>query len=133
MKKHGFFVLLAVTGIFAAFVAGLFTGRSMSRQPVQIRMLPQETTEFRPVPVSESVPVPAEPGPVDPNTATAEQLQTLPGIGPALARRIIDYRTAHGPFEKPEDLTRVEGIGPHRLESMKEFIAIGGSYENTGR
>lgn len=51
-------------------------------------------------------------GPVNVNTATAEELQTLPGIGPALARRILEHRAAEGPFRSAEELAKVPGIGP---------------------
>lgn len=59
------------------------------------------------------------------NTATAEELDArLPGIGPVLARRIVEYREKHGPFRSPEDLQNVSGIGPKRFEQLKELIAI---------
>ena len=50
--------------------------------------------------------------PLDLNRATAEDLDAVPGIGPALAQRIVDYRKAHGPFKQIEDLREVSGIGP---------------------
>ncbi len=57
------------------------------------------------------------------NTATAEELDArLPGIGPVLARRIVEYREKHGPFKSPEDLQNVSGIGPKRFEQLKELI-----------
>lgn len=62
-------------------------------------------------------------GPVDLNTATVEQLQTLPGIGPVLAQRIIDYRTAHGPFTSVDGLQQVGGIGPSKFSQLKEHVS----------
>ena len=50
--------------------------------------------------------------PLDLNRATAADLDAMPGIGPALAQRIVDYRQAHGPFKKIEDFMEVSGIGP---------------------
>jgi competence protein ComEA len=61
---------------------------------------------------------------LDLNTATAEDLDALPGIGPVLAKRIVDYRAAHGPFKKIDDLEQVSGIGPKKLEKIKPFLII---------
>ena len=61
---------------------------------------------------------------VDVNKASAEELQKLNGIGPALAKRIIEYRQAHGRFTKPDDLIQVKGIGPAKLKKMREQILI---------
>jgi len=61
-------------------------------------------------------------GPVDLNTATVEQLQTLSGIGPVLAQRIIDYRTAHGPFASVDGLQHVGGIGPAKFAEIKDHV-----------
>lgn len=66
----------------------------------------------------------AAPGPVDINHASAEELDAVPGIGPALAQRIVAYRQANGPFARVEDLTRVPGIGPRTLESMKAWLVV---------
>ena len=63
---------------------------------------------------------------IDVNTATAEELETLKGIGPALAQAIVDYRDEHGPFTAAEELTEVSGIGPAKLEAIRESITLGG-------
>lgn len=60
--------------------------------------------------------------PVDINHASVQELDTVPGIGPALAQRIVAFRKANGPFARVEDLTRVPGIGPKTLESMKDWL-----------
>ncbi|MFN4032309.1 MAG: helix-hairpin-helix domain-containing protein [Fimbriimonadales bacterium] len=62
--------------------------------------------------------------PIDLNTATAEQLQAIPGIGPVLAQRIVDYRHAHGRFHSVDELLEVSGIGPKRLENMRPYVAV---------
>lgn len=63
--------------------------------------------------------------PVNVNTASAEELETLPGIGPVLAQRIVDYRAAHGAFASEEELLNVEGIGKTKLDNMRGAITLG--------
>jgi competence protein ComEA len=60
---------------------------------------------------------------VDLNTATQEQLQSLPGIGPAIAQRIIAYRTEH-PFQNVDEVQQVKGIGPKIFEQIKPLIKV---------
>jgi competence protein ComEA len=67
----------------------------------------------------------AAPTLVDLNRAGSAELQTLPGIGPALAERIIESRSRDGPFHTPEELTRVRGIGPATLERLRSLIHAG--------
>jgi competence protein ComEA len=57
--------------------------------------------------------------PINLNTATAEQLDTLDGVGPATAQKILDYRSQHGGFRSIEDLGQVSGIGPKRLAALR--------------
>ena len=58
------------------------------------------------------------------NTASAEELQTLSGIGPQMAKRIIQYREKHGNFTSVDALTEVKGLGEKTLEKLKPFIAV---------
>jgi competence protein ComEA len=63
-------------------------------------------------------------GLIDLNRASAAELETLPGIGPVMAKAIVDYRTKT-PFRKVEDLTEVSGIGPKRLEAIRALVTVG--------
>lgn len=69
-------------------------------------------------------PTPNHPPVVHINDATLEELQALPGIGPALAQAILDYRTEHGPFARLEDLDNVPGLGPAKLETLRGLIVF---------
>jgi competence protein ComEA len=63
-------------------------------------------------------------GPVNLNTATLEQLQTLPGVGPVLAQRILDYRDQHGGFATVADLQKVSGIGASKYNDLKNRVTV---------
>lgn len=60
--------------------------------------------------------------PLDLNTATVEQLDALPGVGPSTAQKIVDYRQAHGPFRSVDELDGVSGIGPAKLAELKGLV-----------
>ncbi|MEX2210492.1 MAG: ComEA family DNA-binding protein [Gaiellaceae bacterium] len=62
-------------------------------------------------------------GPLRLNTATVEQLDALPGIGPVTAERIVEYREQNGPFRSVDDLDAVAGIGPSRLDQLRDLVA----------
>jgi competence protein ComEA len=64
-------------------------------------------------------------GPVDVNTATAAELEQLPGIGPVLAARIVVDREDNGPYRSLDDLTRVKGIGPEAVERLRHHAVAG--------
>jgi competence protein ComEA len=68
---------------------------------------------------------PAEPAALDLNTASAEQLQQLPGVGPVLAERILTYRQQVGGFATVEQLQEVPGIGPTRFGELQEQVRVG--------
>jgi len=72
-----------------------------------------------------ATPSPGTPtAPVNLNTATASELDRLPGIGPSLAQAILEYREAHGAFTAVEDLLLVPGIGPAKLEAIRNLILV---------
>ena len=92
--------------------------------PYVAGFVPDEEQGF--VVISEGTPSPlAGDGLVNINTASIEELDKLPGIGQTTATRIIDYRTANGPFASIEDIIKVPGIGPAAFEELKDLITVG--------
>ena len=67
---------------------------------------------------------PAVTTPININTATAPELEALPGVGPAMAARIVEYRTKNGGFKKVEDLMNVKGIGEKTFLKLKSLVTI---------
>ena len=119
----------------AAEVPAPATVRQVSIAPPQAVSLPDVTVaptvqEFEaPVrqeqPTSSLRPVHREAArQVDLNHATASDLQGLPGIGPKLAQRVIDHRTARGPFGKIEDLQQVKGIGRKKFDRLRPHVLV---------
>ena len=102
--------LLALTALFlvTAVSVRLLTPRAAASQYTVEALTPEETEENR----------------VNINTASASELDALPGIGPVLAQRIIDRRTAQGPFTSVEELLEVDGIGQATLDGLREFITV---------
>lgn len=83
----------------------------------------EPTAGFRVLPSTDSTATPSG-DLVNINTASAEVLAELPGIGPTTAQRIVDYRTENGPFVRIEDLTNVAGIGPATFDSIRTLITV---------
>ena len=124
--------VIATVG-FTLFLFGLFGVRNFIRTPVTTyniqststssTVLTPDTPLTEPPRPEESVSLPCL---INLNTATQEQLETLPGIGPALASRIIDYRNANGPFSSIGSLSRVSGIGEKRLLAIWDYVTVEG-------
>ena len=113
-KTEGF--ILAFTAIF---LCSLLMISMHERQ--EIRETGVETD--REVPQEEFLP---DVTPVDLNTADAQMLDELPGIGEVLAQRILSYREEHGRFEQVEELLEISGIGPKTLEGLRERVTVNG-------
>jgi len=73
-----------------------------------------------------AAPAVAAEGKVNINTASVEQLQLLPRIGPSVAQRIVEHRKANGQFKSAEDLMLVRGVGEKSFETLKPYLAISG-------
>ena len=116
-------LLLAVAAV--CFLGGFF---ARGQYEAGLLYLPEPTASVDLVPIQSAVPVPsntpAQSGPVNINTADAETLQTLPGIGPQRAENIIVHRETYGPFPVPEALSDVPGIGPAILAGCIDFITV---------
>lgn len=135
-KKAALAVLAAVL-LALAVMGGFFLGRNTLAGPVRVitrasAQLPHETrpgvapSSDRETPDS-GPPESSQPDqfPVNINTATAEELQLLPGIGQARAAAIVAYREEHGPFVYVEDLLGVSGIGEGILANIIDYITVG--------
>ena len=109
--------IVAVTLAFLAAVLYLTFGANRTEQEgytVQTER-PAREEEIAPVRVLVNI-----------NTATAEELETVTGIGPVLAQAILDYRAEHGDFQTLDELLEVRGIGSAKLDAMRDEITTGG-------
>lgn len=137
MKKAHLWILVAVTFVFTVFTAGFFLGRNQRKDaivvsvPAEMQTAPGETktpdaATTEALPPAVAAVMRNTPAVVNINTATKDELTTLPGIGDVLAQRIISYRTRNGGFLSIEELMNVDGIGEKRFEDLKDMITTGG-------
>ena len=126
VKKDGQIFLIGVTVLFAGFLLGMLVGRGMNKPPVIIQEVTTQATQAsEETTPSESTSVDiSSTGKININTASAALLDTLPGVGPVLAQRIVDYRESVAPFHQISDLTNVEGIGNATLLKIEDFITV---------
>jgi competence protein ComEA len=81
-------------------------------------------TASLPAVAAEKAPADARAAVININLASADQIQTLPGIGQVTAERIVAYRSEHGAFTKVDDLVQVKGVGEKTLEKIRNMIAL---------
>lgn len=128
MKNKISVLLAAVTVLFMGFTLGLFVGRNSGSGTVTLAVPAQMQTAptAAATAASETVPEETVSFPVNINTADADTLAALPGIGRVLAERIVAYRRQNGSFRAIEEITNVEGIGEKKAEAILELITVGG-------
>ena len=121
---------IAVASAAIIFTGGYFVGRSGGDKSINIEASVQDSylTEYdEPTAIGgDSLAVEVSPSEkkVNINTAGVDELDSLPGIGPILAERIIEYRTANGNFSKTEDILKVNGIGEAKYLKLMEHITV---------
>ncbi|MFN9424916.1 ComEA family DNA-binding protein [Gemmatimonas sp.] len=103
---------------------------SAARAPRRSRASPRPPSSRKAnVPKLPKTPASPRPSaPVNVNTATAQELERLPRVGPALARRIVEWREQHGPFSAPDDLRHVRGIGPSTVRLLDTLVTFSGRH-----
>lgn len=128
MKNKVSVLLAVVTALFVGFTLGLFVGRNSGSGAVTLAVSPQMQTAptTAATAAAETVPEETVSFPVNINTADADTLTALPGIGQVLAERIVAYRRQNGSFRAIEEITKVEGIGEKKAEAILDLITVGG-------
>ena len=122
-------LLLALAALTAVFAVGFFFGRistpfEISAQ-VQRNDVSEQTSEAeQPEEAAQTDETPEDRFPIDLNTATKEELTTLPRIGEKTAQKILDYRAKYGKFSAVEQLMDVEGIGEATFEGLKDMVTV---------
>ena len=119
-------IMILITVALIAFFAGVYLrGRTGGDIRVEVeRTSPSASVSEAASGTKREVPVTSDLR-LNLNQATLEELETLPGIGPVLAQRIIDYRDAHGGFHSVSELLEVEGLGEKTYEKLSDYVKVG--------
>jgi competence ComEA-like helix-hairpin-helix protein len=121
--------LWLLLGLAASLLLGLGVERAVRSHPEWVERV--ETLEepvrpeTKPAPPAAAAPIlrlPTRRTPLDLNRASAVELERLPGVGPVLAQKIIQYREQRGRFTDPAELRQVGGIGPKKYDAMRELV-----------
>lgn len=124
---------LAILTLTALFLTGLTVRHVQEQQvpPIAVdSLVAQPISDTAASSSSPSSPSPSADEPLNLNTASPDALQTLPGIGPALAKRIDTYRSTQRPFQRVEELQRVRGIGTKTLAQLRPLVNVESAGEN---
>lgn len=116
-------------GVVLLVGIGLLAAGALVLRPEPTARAPASGTAFVFSDVRVIAPVIRDASKVNVNVASVDELATLPGIGEALAARIIAYRELHGPFARIEDLDAVTGIGPSVIERIRDLATVGDAPE----
>lgn len=122
MKNSNRWTPFIITMAFIAILFGVFLYRRESGSPIVSLSKIENTSEG----IHPDATTVFQNGKININTASAENLTLLPGIGEKLAERIVAYRNENGPFLHIDDLTNVSGIGTYRLNAIIDYITLGG-------
>ena len=121
-------LLLALAALTAVFSLGFFAGRRTAHYAVTAQVqksdAPEGSHADEAQAPAEQEDAPEKTGPIDLNTASLEELMTLPRIGEKIAQRILDYRAQYGRFSAIEQLMDVEGIGEATFEGLKDLVTV---------
>lgn len=124
VRRPGLYSLSAGARVVDAVTAagGLADGADVTAVNLARRVADGEQLRIPAVGETAAPPTSTEPERVDLNTATEEQLATLPRIGPSLAARIVQWREAHGPFSSADDLLQVTGLGQKTVDGLRDLV-----------
>jgi len=125
-RERAVLVFLIVVLLAGAGVSAFRRYRlQQNLKAVRVAIVQDSTARLQSSVSGSATPDPGSPTPfLDLNTASASELDLLPGIGPALAQRIIEYRTKQGGFRTVDELLKVSGIGPKKFEAIRERITV---------